>query len=195
MVAAVLALSAGCSNTTDQPDEPTPTPTSPDRTPSSWLSPAPTLKPTKPDIVTDQTKAGARAFVEYYYALVNYGRATGNWKPVKKRSLPGCDGCRDFWEPHPDRFDSNHNINVGPGPGEINWGGDDAIMTFDVSVFPLNVFPEHQGLSFNDHIEIVYQKGHWRIESIEAQDIAPPPMESILPKIRERASKAAENQD
>lgn len=191
VIAAILAAATSCSNGPHRPI-PSPTPPEPDHTPSSWLSPAPTREPDKPDTVTDRTRTGALTFVEYYYALVNYGRATGEWDPVKKRSLDGCDGCSDFWSPHPDRFDSDHNINVRPGDGEVNWGGDSAIMTFEVSVFPTNVFPEHQGLAFVDEIDVVHKNGHWLVESIDPTEIAPLPQESLHRKIQERASKWAE---
>lgn len=56
-----------------------------------------TEKPTEPDLPDAATKAtedGARAFIAYYWDVVNYAQVTGDVKPLKRVSGTTCDGCQ-----------------------------------------------------------------------------------------------------
>ncbi|WP_237111866.1 DUF6318 family protein [Nocardioides sp. WS12] len=46
-----------------------------------------------PEAATKATEAGARAFITYYWDLINYAQVTGDVKPLKGVSGPNCAGC------------------------------------------------------------------------------------------------------
>ncbi|MCY1552846.1 hypothetical protein D9M68_892700 [compost metagenome] len=50
--------------------------------------------PELPRAARKPSEAGARAFVGYYWALVNYAQATGDVKALRAASGPRCDGCQ-----------------------------------------------------------------------------------------------------
>lgn len=96
-LAAVVAcgvLLAGCSD--DGPDgDPSPSPSVSTTAPAS---PTPTAAPAKepalPTAAKEPTEAGARAFIAYYWDLINYAQVTGDVKALERVSGPSCDGCR-----------------------------------------------------------------------------------------------------
>ena len=90
---AALALLAGCSDD-PSPGDPTSTstPTGTPETPTSTAAAKPT-EPELPDAATKATEAGARAFIAYYWDLINYAQATGDVKGLKRVSAPSCEGC------------------------------------------------------------------------------------------------------
>lgn len=93
-LAAALALT-GCSDD-DPPDPPASpsasgTPTAPS---SSATATAQPTQPALPEAATKATEAGARAFIAYYWDLINYAQVTGDVKALKKVSGPNCDGCQ-----------------------------------------------------------------------------------------------------
>lgn len=93
VLVAALAL-AGCSD--DDPPDPEPSAAT-SSTPSPSPSATPTAEPKEPalpDAATKATEAGARAFITYYWDLINYAQVTGDVKALKKVSGPRCDGCR-----------------------------------------------------------------------------------------------------
>jgi hypothetical protein len=91
---AILALLAGCSDDEPSPGDPssTWTPTSEPETPTSSATAKPT-EPRLPDAATKATEDGARAFIAYYWDLVNYAQVTGDVKALKRASGSTCDGC------------------------------------------------------------------------------------------------------
>ncbi len=91
LLAATLALSA-CSD--DDPDspEPSPTPSSTSASPTATPSAKPT-EPVLPKAAKEATEAGARAFITYYWDLINYAQVTGDVKALKRASGPNCEGC------------------------------------------------------------------------------------------------------
>ncbi len=52
------------------------------------------VEPTLPAEAEPETKAGAEAFVEYYWEVVNFARHTGDVDLLKAVSNPTCAGCR-----------------------------------------------------------------------------------------------------
>lgn len=92
LLAATVALSA-CSD--DDPDspEPSPTPSSTSASPTATPSAKPT-EPVLPEAAKKATEAGARAFITYYWDLINYAQVTGDVKALKKASGSNCNGCR-----------------------------------------------------------------------------------------------------
>ena len=92
-VVLTLALS-GCSGSADSgaPD-PSPTPSSRTPAPTPPASPTPTA-PVMPQAAKTHTKAGAQAFVEYFWQVVTYAQATGDTGAIRDLIVPeSCDGC------------------------------------------------------------------------------------------------------
>lgn len=86
----------GCSDDSPGP-EPGPSPTGSVSTPSPSSSssapePAPT-EPALPGAAKEATERGARAFIAYYWDLINYAQVTGDVTALKRVSGPNCDGC------------------------------------------------------------------------------------------------------
>lgn len=95
LLAAALALSA-CSDDGPDPGESmstwTPSGTPEEPSPSATPTAEPT-EPELPDAATKATEAGARAFITYYWDLINYAQLTGDVKALKRVSGPNCDAC------------------------------------------------------------------------------------------------------
>jgi|GEM_PF-6157860 len=51
------------------------------------------VEPTLPTEAEAETEAGAEAFVEYYWEVVNYARQTGDVDLLRSLSVPNCGGC------------------------------------------------------------------------------------------------------
>lgn len=88
----------GCSDDSPGP-EPGPSPTGSVSTPmpsfsSSAPEPAPT-EPALPGAAKEATERGARAFIAYYWDLINYAQVTGDVRALKRVSAPGCRGCAE----------------------------------------------------------------------------------------------------
>lgn len=92
LLAATFALSACSDDERDSP-EPSPTPSSTSASPTATPSAKPT-EPVLPEAAKEATEAGARAFITYYWDLINYAQVTGDVKALKKASGPNCGGCR-----------------------------------------------------------------------------------------------------
>ncbi|WGX99860.1 DUF6318 family protein [Nocardioides sp. QY071] len=91
--AAVLLLVAGCSDDGPSPRDPTSTwsPTGKMETPTS-AAPDP-VEPDLPAAAAEASEAGARAFIGYYWELINYAQATGDVKALRSVSASTCEGC------------------------------------------------------------------------------------------------------
>lgn len=85
-VALLLGLSA-CSGEDPEPKVAPPSPTSPSTTGTSAETP-----PEMPDAAKGTDAAAAEAFVEFYWAMVNYAQRTGEVEPLEALSLR-CVGC------------------------------------------------------------------------------------------------------
>ena len=100
-VAAVVGcglLTAGIAGCTGDDPGTGPSPT-PSASASTSVSPTPEptaapVAPVLPAAAKEATEAGARAFIAYYWALINYAQVTGDVKGLEKVSGPNCDGCR-----------------------------------------------------------------------------------------------------
>lgn len=91
---AAVALLAGCTDDNPSPGDPssTWTPTGKPETPTSSATAKPT-EPALPEAATKATEAGARAFITYYWDLINYAQVTGDVTALKRVSGPTCGGC------------------------------------------------------------------------------------------------------
>ena len=98
----LLTLTA-CSGSADPSTPPPPsatvtvTPATASRTPTPTPTPsasAPT-PPVMPSAAKAHTKAGAKAFVEYFWEVVNYAQESGNTAPIRELAdARGCTQCR-----------------------------------------------------------------------------------------------------
>lgn len=70
--------------------KPIPAATSRSTEPSTTTGP---VMPTLPAEAMTETKAGAMAFVEYYWAVVNYAQATGDTELLRSLAIDSCAGC------------------------------------------------------------------------------------------------------
>ncbi len=98
LAAALLASPlAGCGDG-DPPKTAPFTPTghieTPIPTPSQSATADAPVEPTLPDAATQATEEGARAFIAYYWDLINYAQATGDVKPLKAASSSRCTTCQ-----------------------------------------------------------------------------------------------------
>ncbi|TNM39417.1 hypothetical protein FHP29_10900 [Nocardioides albidus] len=95
LAALVLLLGlVGCGDDAPSPQDPESTwsPTGKMETPTSAADETPD-EPQIPDEATKATKAGARAFITYYWELINYAQATGDIKTLRAVSSAECRGC------------------------------------------------------------------------------------------------------
>lgn len=90
---------AGCDGGPPDP-EPTPPPPSVDVSasgPTTSGAPVPPVAPavpTLPAAAREASEEGARAFVGYYWELVNYAQATGDVRRLRRASGPKCEQCQ-----------------------------------------------------------------------------------------------------
>jgi hypothetical protein len=66
--------------------------TAPTAVASGPAAAAPT-PPAMPGAARAHTRAGAKAFVRYFWDVVDYAQATGDTSPITSISVPGCRGC------------------------------------------------------------------------------------------------------
>ncbi len=111
---AALALLAGCTDDDSSPRDPdsTRTPTGKPETPTSEAAEKPT-EPTLPDAATKATEDGARAFITYYWDLINYAQVTGDVRALKRASGPRCKGCNSGISAIRDHYASGGRIEGG----------------------------------------------------------------------------------
>jgi hypothetical protein len=99
VVALLLSFAvAGCDE--DDPSgspPPSSTPSSPDAssptTATAAATPTGPVEPTLPTEAERADKAGAAAFVEFYWDAVNYAQATGDTELLKSLAIESCAGC------------------------------------------------------------------------------------------------------
>lgn len=94
LAALVLLLPVtACSDDAPPPKDPASSwsPTGTMETPTS-AAPDP-VEPELPGAATEASEAGARAFIAYYWELINYAQVTGDVKALKAVSASTCEGC------------------------------------------------------------------------------------------------------
>ena len=69
-------------------------------TSSPTAAPSPSLEgdgpPPMPDLATEDSEAGAIAFVEHYIDVFNYAANSGDVEPLRALSHPDCEGCESY---------------------------------------------------------------------------------------------------
>lgn len=96
--ALVASLALSACNGADDPADPTSssTPSGSATAPSTTPPVATPTEPALPQAATKATEDGARAFIAYYWDLINYAQVTGDVKRLKALSAPTCDVCSGF---------------------------------------------------------------------------------------------------
>jgi hypothetical protein len=97
-VAVVLLAGVSLVACDDEPDpgpetESSSTPSEPSTSPVTTSSPTTPVEPTLPAAAEKATKAGAEAFVEYYWEVVNYAQRSGELGLLERLAVPTCGGC------------------------------------------------------------------------------------------------------
>ncbi|WP_436700641.1 DUF6318 family protein [Nocardioides sp. BYT-33-1] len=100
----VLLLSAAC--TGDDPDADGPGDPTSSWSPTGTMDPSSSgsgepvdpvdpVEPELPEVAREASEEGARAFIAYYWELINYAQVTGDVKALKVASGPNCSGCHE----------------------------------------------------------------------------------------------------
>ena len=88
---------AGSGETGTPTATPTPSPTAVYK-PATVEGPAENVPvPVMPELAKEKSEEGLEAFLDYWYALINYGFETGNTQPIEEISGSDCVVCRSFY--------------------------------------------------------------------------------------------------
>lgn len=111
LLAALLAspVLSGCSGDGGA-STPTPSPTPTSTSPTASPTPQP---PAMPEAARAHTEAGAIAFVEHYWHIVNYSLRSPDLQALKALSMNGCRGCMGGIQTLQDIKSSGGTINGG----------------------------------------------------------------------------------
>jgi hypothetical protein len=90
------------------------TPSEPSTSPVTTGSPTTPVEPTLPAAAQKATKAGAEAFVEYYWEVVSYALVTGDLQRLTALAGPDCDGCDGGADFIRRVYDKNGSITADP---------------------------------------------------------------------------------
>lgn len=162
-----LALLAGCGD----PVEPSPPPTSEDaltttsdaaaETEAAPTTEAPETEepeaqgpPEMPEEATEQTEAGAEAFVEHYFDTLNEARASGKTQVLSELASDDCRSC--------DNFEGT----AAQGDLEpLEYSIKDATLTGSLATIPVDV--TEQGRSGTAYVKLDWDES-WIVASVEA---------------------------
>jgi hypothetical protein len=108
LVAVLVLLLSAAACTGDDPDADDPD--GPGDPTSSWsptgtmdpsssgsgepVDPVGPVEPELPEVAREASEEGARAFIAYYWELINYAQVTGDVKALRRASARSCDGCQ-----------------------------------------------------------------------------------------------------
>ncbi|MCR1781543.1 hypothetical protein KVF89_03270 [Nocardioides carbamazepini] len=125
LLAATLALllsAAACTGDDPDPRDPSstwsPTGTMDPPSPTATELTEPT-EPVLPDAAKQASEDGARAFITYYWDLINYAQATGDVKALKAASARTCDVCSGLVNDLRDLYRSGGHLEGGVNVVEI----------------------------------------------------------------------------
>ncbi|WP_377322216.1 DUF6318 family protein [Pimelobacter simplex] len=107
---------SGCDGGSASPSPPVRSPeVSVSGSPTGAGEPSPALMvPVLPGAAKEASEDGARAFVGYYWELVNYAQATGDVRRLRRVSAPTCEVCSGFVRDIRDHYRAGGRI-VGGG--------------------------------------------------------------------------------
>jgi hypothetical protein len=101
LVAVLVLLLSAAACTGDDPDADGPGDPTSSWSPTGTMDPSSTgsgepvdpVEPELPEVAREASEEGARAFIAYYWELINYAQATGDVKALKAVSGTTCTGC------------------------------------------------------------------------------------------------------
>jgi len=108
----VMGLS-GCGGDAPKPAPYTPSPTTASPSPSTSPSADDSTPPPLPSVAKQKTVAGAKAFAEYYWQMVNYAQSSQDVAPLRKLGEPTCEACRGGIEGLQQIFDDGGKVEGG----------------------------------------------------------------------------------
>ncbi|MCW2791816.1 MAG: hypothetical protein JWO76_914 [Nocardioides sp.] len=88
-----LLVLGGCSDDDPEPRIAPTTSTSPSNTGSPSPTPTGPVEPTMPAAARQHTAAGAKAFVKFYWEMVNYAQVSGVLQPLVRLGDENCGAC------------------------------------------------------------------------------------------------------
>ena len=146
--------------------------------PDSPASPSPD-EPTEPEMpaaATEQTSDGAKAFVQYYYELLDYGRKTDDFSAFETLSTDACDKCdRQAAKPEDAYFEEGGELRVVEVPeseldaasGQVGIGVK-VEQTAGMFVSGLGEEPvPTKADSWVDTVHLKYEENSWIVERID----------------------------
>ena len=174
-----LALLAGCGEDEPRPKFEDPTSASP----SKSASPEEPVEPTPPAAMEGDDVAGAKAFVEYYFAVAAYAQNTGDVSSLRELGLPGCTACRGGVEAIERIYRAGGSISgaayeleattASPSQGSSRVSIWD--LTAEVNATPQTVKKSAQASAevdksstFELHLVAVHQRAKWRMAEWES---------------------------
>lgn len=180
-----LAL-AGCDAAAPAPAPVPSSPAAPPSSPTARAEPTRTARPpTAPALPTaarQASEAGARAFIDYYWALVNYAQATGDVRQLRKASGPHCRGCSAGISGIVDLYQGGGNAEggtYGTHVTKIEVLKSKAFYSFEALVRVVNqeqVITNADGTRRTSApsnslfaVVVIWTKEHWRMDYMEAR--------------------------
>ncbi|MFT4287470.1 DUF6318 family protein [Nocardioides sp.] len=176
-----LTLPSACSSGGSEAADPPPS-TTPATTPSTSApppSPTPTgpTPPVMPEAAKSHDEAGAKAFVRYFWAVVDYAQSTGDTDAIGRESVQGCAGCENGISAIRRVYDKHGQILGGDGEVSelsVTWrnspGLTVAVVTFTLTLQPQQVnYPDDSqdwqsdGGTFQRVLELLADDGAWKV--------------------------------
>lgn len=138
-----LAALTACSDDAPPSADPSPTwsPTGRLETPTSPA--AEPVEPELPGAATQPSEAGARAFIAYYWELINYAQVTGDVKALRAVSGPNCAGCNAGIKGIRQRHRIGKHVVGGPFRINVNETSELTIASGELTGYHAVVLAEH----------------------------------------------------
>lgn len=172
----------GCSD--DGPEAgPSPSPTvSVSTSGSASPSEEAPVEPVLPEAAKVATESGARAFIAYYWELINYAQVTGDVAGLEKVSGPKCRGCRSGVGAIREHYRAGGTIKGGAYSVKVVKinrlrSSADSPLAFEAKVVARNAPQEiiaadgsvtHQSAGRSTLVvAALWISGHWRLEAME----------------------------
>jgi len=128
-IAAGTTLLAGCTGD-DASADPSPDETSSSSEPTEETTEPDLEAPELPEAATEQSEAGAEAFVRYFVDVINHAQATGDAEAIAQVSEPDCGACTGFIDATNSAYESGGRIEGGTftltdvAPLPVDYGAD-----------------------------------------------------------------------
>ncbi|GAA3519490.1 DUF6318 family protein [Nocardioides daeguensis] len=178
-----LATLTACSDDDPPAADPSPTwsPTGTMESPTTSSAAAP-VEPELPVEATEASEAGARAFIAYYWELINYAQVTGDVKGLRAASGKSCEGCNAGLEAIRSLYEGGGHIQGGqytPVVVKLNRLQGKGLTAFEALLTVTNVEQvvldgdgsEHRSAAGSASVAVACQwsAGTWHMEVMDQQ--------------------------